>query len=97
MTMEEVCLWLGHSSVTTTETSCAFLDIEKLQKKYQKVRYSPPKNLPNYYLYMLNMLVYKGFKGVARTFCKPQVRGSSPRVGTTLFPGFLGVFGRYTC
>ena len=29
---------------------------------------------------------------VEQGFCKPQVRGSSPRVGTTYFFGFLGVF-----
>ena len=29
---------------------------------------------------------------VEQGFCKPQVRGSSPRVGTTFFLGFLGVF-----
>jgi len=37
MTMEEVSLWLGHSSGTTTEKIYAFLDIEKIQKKLRKV------------------------------------------------------------
>ena len=33
MSMAEVSLWLGHSSVTTTEKNYAFLDIEKIQEK----------------------------------------------------------------
>ena len=36
MTMEEVCAWLGHSSVRVTERHYAFLKVDQLRKKIRK-------------------------------------------------------------